>query len=159
MAKKVGIDCEFYYAAGASAPDVEAAGDGTWTAAGCVQDVSKSDAFDSVSFDCRETGFRRFKTTIRESGIEVSMYRDYEDAAYLAFYNAFKAKSVIGIAMLEGAVGGATDPAGFVMDAIITDMPEDESLGSGATVSMTFKPHIDSDFEPDFYAAVNATTP
>lgn len=134
MAVKLGMDAKLYFCAAGigSTP--------TWTLLGNVKNVTLSLTKGEADVTTRaNNGWKATAGTLKEGSIEFEMVWDTEDAGFTAIKDAYFNGTILGLAVMDGAVATAGSQ-GLWADCMITDFSRDEPLEDALSVKVTAKP-------------------
>jgi hypothetical protein len=134
MPAKLGSEAKLYFCAAGigSTP--------TWTEISNAKNVTLDLKSGEADVTTRaNNGWKATLATLKEASIDFEMVWNTGDAGFTALKNAWLAKSVIGLAAMDGDITTAGNQ-GLVADCQVTGFTRDEPLDGPITVKVTAKP-------------------
>lgn len=146
MSKQVGLDMKLFRATGSPA----------WAEVENVRDLSSPDAFGEADVSIRGKAIKLTEPTLRDIAIDWEMIYDETDADFTAIRTAYTGKTLISLALADGAIGtSATVASGgtagvkyITLKCKILKFERQEPLEGPNTYSVTAKPCYSADDAP-----------
>jgi len=133
MSVKFGLDAKLYLSAGGI-------GTPSWTELSNVKNVTLNLQKGEADVTTRaNNGWKATAGTLKEGSIEFEMVWDTADTGFGAIKDAYFNNTVIGLAVMDGAMDAAGSQ-GLWADCMITDFSRDEPLEDAIKVKVTAKP-------------------
>jgi len=133
MGAKTGREAKLYY----KLPHIDSPGD--WAEIENVMgDLSLNNEKGEAEVTTRGSGgYRQYLTTLIEAGVEFKMVWDMDDPDFEAIHDAYENDSLIGIAVMDGAIATGT---GLVADMKVFKLSRPEPMEDVMTAEITLKP-------------------
>jgi len=133
MSAKTGRQAKLYY----KTPHIDSPG--SWNEIENVMgDLMLSDEKGEAEVTTRGSGgYRQFLTTLIAAGVEFKMVWDPDDADFEALHDAYHNDSLIGIAVMDGAIDSGT---GLIADMKVFKFSRGEPMEDVMTAEVTLKP-------------------
>jgi hypothetical protein len=134
MPAKIGSEAKLYFcAAGIGATP-------TWTELTNVKNVTLDLKSGEADVTTRSNnGWKATLATLKEATIDFEMVWDTTDAGFTAIKNAWLAKTILGLAAMDGPVA-TTGSQGLWADCQVSGFTRDEPLDGPITVKVSAKP-------------------
>jgi hypothetical protein len=134
MPAKLGSEAKLYFCAAGIG------GTPTWTELANVKNLTLDLKSGEADVTTRaNNGWKATLATLKEAGIDFEMVWNSGDAGFTAIKDAWLAKTVIGLAAMDGDITVAGNQ-GLVADCQVTGFTRDEPLDGPITVKVTAKP-------------------
>jgi predicted secreted protein len=134
MSVKLGMDAKLYFCvAGIGGTPV-------WTELSNVKNLTLNLTKGEADVTTRANGgWKATAGTLKEGSIEFEMVWDTADAGFTAIQQAYFGNTLIGLAVMDGAVATAGSQ-GLWADCMITDFSREEPLEEAMSVKVSAKP-------------------
>lgn len=138
MSKQVGLDMKLFRATGAPA----------WAEVENVRDLSSPDSFGETDVSIRGKAIKLTEPTLRDISIEWEMVFDETDVDFTAIRTAYTGKTLIQLALADGAIGtsasvasGGTAGVKYIsLSCKILKFERNEALEGPNTYAVSAKP-------------------
>lgn len=140
MAKKLGMNCKFYFSDTLLDGDLNTPSTVTWNEISNVRDLTLNLETGEADVTTRaNNGWRATAATLKDGSIEFEMLWESGDAGFDALKNAWANGTEIALAAMDGAVDTSGNE-GLAGNFSVTNFSRNEPLEEGVTVSVTVKP-------------------
>lgn len=141
MSKIAGYECKLYRSSTVmAASDFASIAAKTWTVIPNVRDLTLNIETGEADITTRaNSGWKQTMATLKDGSIEFEMVWDNTDADFLAIKNAWRDKTEIAIAAMDGAIATSGNQ-GLVTNCYVTNFSRNEALDDAVKMSITMKP-------------------
>ena len=146
MAKKLGLNCKFYYSDTLLDGDANTPSTVSWSEIDDIKDLTLNLETGEADVTTRgNNGWRATLATLKDGSIEFEMLWDTADAGFSALQTAWANGDEIALAAMDGDISTSGNE-GLAGNFTITNFSRSEPLEEGVSVSVTAKPSSETDW-------------